>query len=438
MSLAILNTLPLYHLLKMDSISCDPMTVAVLFSGGPAPGGHNVIVGLFEALGKTHRLLGVQGGSQGLLDEAFITITEKDCKEIRNTGGFDFLCSGRTKLSTEAQFETIRRVVRRHNIGGIVIIGGDDSQTNAYVLSQQLKDVSCSVVGVPKTIDGDLQAGHRLPISFGFDTAAKTYSYLVSNLMKDCYSSRKYWHIVKLMGRSASHLTLEVALQASPHITLISEALVNRSLRDVAGLIVECIEKRRALSMDYGVVVFPEGLIESLDVSDLSLPIERDEHGNANLSGTPTETLLIDMINTMLDKPASCIPHFFGYEGRCGVPSRFDALFTYNLGVLAGHYIQEQKTGVMVGLGYDDDGLKSFDISLGALLKEEVRAGKVLHVISKTYVDLNAESYKVFVSESAQNVVQTHPKTVLPIQLFGEDSLKGPRSVALVHPRFVF
>lgn len=438
MNIEQLNTLSLPRLVTLDPVSRPETTIAVLFSGGPAPGGHNVIVGLFDALGGKHRLLGVQGGPQGLLDEAFITITQSDCDEIRNTGGFDFLGSGRTKLSTEEQFARIREVIKRHGIGGIVIIGGDDSQTNACMLSERLSDLSCSVVGVPKTIDGDLQVGSRLPISFGFDTAGKIYSYLVSNLMKDCYSARKYWHIVKIMGRSASHLTLEVGLQAAPHVTLISEALKQKSLREVAGMIVDCIQKRRALSMDYGVIVFPEGLIEALDVSDLSLPVERDDHGNANLSATPTETLLIDMVNDMLEKPAACIPHFLGYEGRCSVPSRFDAIFTYNLGLLAGHYIQQSKTGVMVGLGYDSTGLKAFDIVLKDLLQDEERGGKVMSVIAKTYVDLESESYKTFMSEAEQNVLQTKAKIVLPIQLLGDEASKGPRSLSLVHPSFVF
>ncbi|MFN3660657.1 MAG: 6-phosphofructokinase, partial [Brevinematales bacterium] len=235
--------------------------VAVLFSGGPAAGGHNVVVGLKKILGEGNTLFGVKNGPKGLLEGTLFEITDEMVKEIVNTGGFDFLGSDRTKIKTEEQYNSVKETVKKYNLNAIVVIGGDDSNTNAAILAEILFDMGVQVIGVPKTIDGDLQIGSYLPISFGFDTATKIYSELVGNILQDTPSSRKYWHFVKLMGRAASHVALEVALQTRPAITIISEEIKekNMSLDALVQSIADVIAKRASKGINHGVVVVPEG-----------------------------------------------------------------------------------------------------------------------------------------------------------------------------------
>ncbi|MDR2113326.1 MAG: diphosphate--fructose-6-phosphate 1-phosphotransferase, partial [Candidatus Accumulibacter sp.] len=386
--------------------------VAVLFSGGPAAGGHNVVCGLKHVLGPDNLLFGVRPGPRGLIRGNLFEITEADAESIINTGGFDFLGTDRTKIKTDAQFDQVRKTCLEHRLDAIVVVGGDDSNTNAAVLAEFLfKGVKADgsgvqVIGVPKTIDGDLQVGDLLPISFGFDTATKIYGEMVGNILQDMCSSLKYWHFIKLMGRSASHVTLEVALQTKPTITFISEEVAERkqSLAAIVEQIAQAVTARAAKGVNHGVVLIPEGLIEFIpemnaliaELNDVlahhatefaavvdaekaafvegkltpanarllsSLPAsvarvllaERDSHGNLQVSLIPTERLLVDMVKARVKVIDARIPfvahcHFLGYEGRCGAPTLFDAAYTYNLGLTAGSLILDGRTGYMAAV----------------------------------------------------------------------------------------
>lgn len=448
--------------------------VAVLFSGGPAAGGNNVIVGIKKALGKDNTLLGVKAGPKGLIEGDLFEISDSRINRIINLGGFDFLGSDRTKIKSDAQFEGVKNTVKKFRLDGIVVIGGDDSNTNAAFLAEALAPIGCQVIGVPKTIDGDLQVADLLPISFGFDTATKVYSELVGNILQDTPSSRKYWHFIKLMGRSASHVALEVALQTRPTVTLISEEVQekNRSLGYIVRYLAEAIVFRSCKGMSYGVVVIPEGLIEFIpEIRQLiviletfvadhenamgrlsrdqkleyvnnhieesfkelwgSLPkniqamllLDRDSHGNLQVSQIPTERLLIDMVSAEIKRirDSGAIDfhheefslsaseksgmskvdfkwnaHFFGYEGRCGAPTMFDATFTYNLGLTAGSLILDGKTGFMAGLTQLDSGAKPVAIPLTSLIKKESRQGQDVFVIEKALVKLDSNAFQYF------------------------------------------
>ena len=365
-----------------------PFNVGVILSGGQAPGGHNVICGLYDgikALNKYCRLFGFQGGPNGLVKHRYIEITGDLIEQYRNTGGFDLIGSGRTKLEKPEQFEAGLQILRELKITAVVIIGGDDSNTNAAVLAEYYKahDAGVQVIGVPKTIDGDLKNEH-IEISFGFDTATKVYSELIGNVARDCNSAKKYWHFMKLMGRSASHIALECALQTRPNYCIISEEVEarNMTLRDIAEEIADIVSKRHDMGMDYGTVLVPEGIVEFVptmkkliaelnemltkfpEISELrdeaqdnfvrehlseenrlvydSLPddvarqlaLDRDEHGNVMVSQIESERLLSRMVAHVLDVryEAGEIErikfktqhHFFGYEGRCSFPSNFE------------------------------------------------------------------------------------------------------------------
>ncbi|HNC22313.1 diphosphate--fructose-6-phosphate 1-phosphotransferase, partial [Accumulibacter sp.] len=383
--------------------------VAVLFSGGPAAGGHNVVCGLKRVLGSGNTLLGVRAGPKGLLKGSLFEITDANVDFILNTGGFDFLGSDRTKIKSDEQFAQVRETCIKHQLDAIVVVGGDDSNTNAAVLAESLftgvkaDGSGVQVIGVPKTIDGDLQIGDLLSISFGFDTATRIYSEMVGNILQDTSSSLKYWHFVKLMGRSASHVALEVALQTKPAITLISEEIAanQESLASIIDRVARVIVERSHRGMNYGVLLAPEGLIEFIpemnamiaELNDVlahhaadfaaqaddakpafvgsrlspenasllaSLPhyivnmllAERDSHGNLQVSLIPTEQLLIDMARQRVRELDANVPfaahsHFLGYEGRCGAPTLFDAAYTYNLGLTAGSLILDGRTGYM-------------------------------------------------------------------------------------------
>ncbi|MDR2431999.1 MAG: diphosphate--fructose-6-phosphate 1-phosphotransferase [Candidatus Margulisbacteria bacterium] len=467
--------------------------VAVLFSGGPAAGGHNVIAGLKTALGKKNTLLGVRGGPAGLLAGSLFKITDKDIKRILNTGGFDFLGSDRTKIKTPEQFAQVKKVCVRYKLDALVIIGGDDSNTNAALLAEYLfagvkKDGSgIQVIGVPKTIDGDLQAGRLLPISFGFDTATKIYAELVGNILQDTPSSRKYWHFIKLMGRAASHVALEVALQTRPAVTLISEEIAEKKipLHKIVKSIADTVVRRYRKGLRYGVVIIPEGLIEFIpDITSLlktlneltakyapelnglaldkrpefaarklsgskallfrSLPgyiqemllLDRDSHGNLQVSQVPTERLLIDMVAAHLKKNVPDVQfspnsHFFGYEGRCGAPSLFDAAFTFNLGLTAGSLVLANHTGYMAAFTDLQKGGRVLAIPLTGLLNIERRHGREEMVIAKALVKTNSRAFKFLASRRrdwAGSDLFTSPG---PRQLWGPAARQTPISVAL-------
>ena len=380
--------------------------VGVILSGGQAPGGHNVVSGLYDALKATNKenvLIGFKGGPSGLIEDNFIVFDDAYINEYRNTGGFDIIGSGRTKLETEEQFQIATEVCKKHGITAIVIIGGDDSNTNACVLAEYMAahKTGVQVIGCPKTIDGDLK-NEDIEISFGFDTATKTYSELIGNIERDCNSAKKYWHFIKVMGRSASHVALECALECQPNICLISEEVKakKQSLSEIADYIADAVEKRAANGNNFGVVVIPEGVVEFVpefsalinEINELlagskadafnaleswtekyafiekglskeamavfailpqaiqqQLFLERDPHGNVQVSLIESEKLFAALVGDKLKarKAAGTYTgkyatqtHFFGYEGRCAFPSNFDADYCYSLGYNAFMLIQ--------------------------------------------------------------------------------------------------
>ena len=387
--------------------------VGVILSGGQAPGGHNVVSGLYDALKATNKenvLIGFKGGPSGLIEDNFIVFDDAYINEYRNTGGFDIIGSGRTKLETEEQFKIATEVCKKHGITAIVIIGGDDSNTNACVLAEYMAahKTGVQVIGCPKTIDGDLK-NEDIEISFGFDTATKTYSELIGNIERDCNSAKKYWHFIKVMGRSASHVALECALECQPNICLISEEVKakKQSLSEIADYIADAVEKRAANGNNFGVVVIPEGVVEfvpefSALISEINellagskadafnaleswaekyafiekglskeamevfaiLPqaiqqqlfLERDPHGNVQVSLIESEKLFAALVGDKLKarKAAGTYTgknatqtHFFGYEGRCAFPSNFDADYCYSLGYNAFMLIQYGYNGYL-------------------------------------------------------------------------------------------
>ena len=388
--------------------------VGVILSGGQAPGGHNVIAGLYDALkqaNSANKLYGFLGGPSGIIDGKYVEFDDKFIDAYRNTGGFDIIGSGRTKLETEEQFEKSLAVCKKLNISAVVIIGGDDSNTNAALLAEWFvkHNAGIQVIGCPKTIDGDLK-NDQIEISFGFDTATKTYAELIGNIERDANSAKKYWHFVKIMGRSASHVALEAALQTQPNITLISEEVEEKkmSLESIINYMCDIIVKRADMGKNFGIAVIPEGLIEFIpemksmiaNLNDImaslendsafvnattirdkfdivenrleannakvyaSLPVlikgqllaDRDPHGNVQVSNIETEKLLIEMISTRLEELKSqgefigkfnAQSHFFGYEGRCAFPSNFDADYCYSLGFNAFALISFGLTGYL-------------------------------------------------------------------------------------------
>ncbi|MDR3299822.1 MAG: diphosphate--fructose-6-phosphate 1-phosphotransferase [Candidatus Accumulibacter sp.] len=467
--------------------------VAVLFSGGPAAGGHNVVYGLKRVLGAGNTLLGVRPGPKGLIHGNLFEITEADTELIINTGGFDFLGTDRTKIKTDAQFNHVKETCLKHALDAIVVIGGDDSNTNAAVLAEFLfKGVKADgtgvqVIGVPKTIDGDLQSGDLLPISFGFDTATKIYGEMVGNLLQDTRSSLKYWHFIKLMGRSASHVALEVALQTKPAITLISEEIAEKkqSLAAIVDQIAQAVTSRAAKGLNHGVVLIPEGLIEFIPemnaliaelndalarhaaqfaaVADAekaafaegqltpdnarllaSLPAyvvrmllaDRDSHGNLQVSLIPTEQLLADMVKARVKAIDAHVPfaahrHFLGYEGRCGAPTLFDAAYTYNLGLTAGSLILDGRTGYMATITDLDCGGAPRAIPLTGLLNIERRHGVDEFVIEKALVKMDSPAMRYLLSRRAAWTADDLFCSPGPRQLWGSAARQMPICVAL-------
>ena len=397
-----------------SSSNSEVRNVGVILSGGQAPGGHNVIAGLYDALKQanpSNKLYGFLGGPSGIIDGKYIEFTDEFMDQYRNTGGFDIIGSGRTKLETEDQFQESLKVCKKLNISAVVIIGGDDSNTNAALLAEWFvkNNTGIQVIGCPKTIDGDLK-NEQIEISFGFDTATKTYAELIGNIQRDANSAKKYWHFIKIMGRSASHVALEAALQTQPNITLISEEVEEKqmSLDSIVNYMSDIVVKRAAMGKNFGIAVVPEGLIEFIpemksmisNLNDImaeletdssflaatsmsekfeiverrlddnnasvysSLPAsikaqllaDRDPHGNVQVSKIETEKLLIEMISSRLNElksqgqyvgKFSAQSHFFGYEGRCAFPSNFDADYCYSLGFNAFALINNGLTGYL-------------------------------------------------------------------------------------------
>jgi len=438
--------------------------IGVILSGGQAPGGHNVIAGLFDAMKQANpenKLYGFLGGPSGIIDGKYIELTEDIIGNYRNTGGFDIIGSGRTKLETEEQFKKAWNVCQNLNITGIVIIGGDDSNTNAALLAEWFleKNAGIQVIGCPKTIDGDLK-NEQIEISFGFDTATKTYAELVGNIQRDANSAKKYWHFIKLMGRSASHVALEVALQTHPNVTLISEEVEAKkmSLASVVTEISRVVAARAEEGKNFGIVLVPEGLIEFIPeiksmISNLndtlalieddadymnasndlekfeiiknklepqnaavysSLPVfikaqllmDRDPHGNVQVSRIDTEKLLIAMVKERLAKMKeeglyhgkfSDLAHFFGYEGRCAFPSNFDADYCYSLGFNAFALMNFGLTGYISSVRNLTAPAKDWvagGIPLTMMMNMEKRHGEFKPVIKKALVEIDGPVFK--------------------------------------------
>ena len=462
------------------------INVGVILSGGQAPGGHNVISGLFDGIKKlnpANRLYGFILGPGGLVDHNYMELTEDIIDEYRNTGGFDIIGSGRTKLEKKEQFDKGLEILKALDIKALVIIGGDDSNTNACVLAEYYKaiDAGVQVIGCPKTIDGDLK-NSEIETSFGFDTATKVYSEVIGNIMRDCNSAKKYWHFIKLMGRSASHVTLECALQTHPNITLIGEEVEakNQSLDDVVTYIADAVADRATRGMDYGVVLVPEGLIEFIpaikklisELNDMlaanqadfdmvaddkkidyvlkhlsdenaaifkSLPLsvsrqlalERDPHGNVQVSLIETEQLLAEMVGKKLSQwkkdglfsgKFSTQHHFFGYEGRCAAPSNFDADYCYSLGFNASMLIAAGKTGYMSSVKNTSKPVDEWiagGIPITMMMNMEKRNGQMKPVIRKALVELDGKPYKYFVAHRTKWARETEFVYPGPIQYFG-------------------
>ena len=462
------------------------INVGVILSGGQAPGGHNVISGLFDGIKKLNpenRLFGFILGPGGLVDHNYMELTADIIDEYRNTGGFDIIGSGRTKLEKKDQFDKGLEILKALNIKALVIIGGDDSNTNACVLAEYYKAIGAGVqvIGCPKTIDGDLK-NSEIETSFGFDTATKVYSEVIGNIMRDCNSAKKYWHFIKLMGRSASHVTLECALQTHPNITLIGEEVEakNQTLDDVVTYIADVVADRATRGMNYGVVLVPEGLIEFIpaikalisELNDMlaanqkdfemiadskkidyvlqhlsapnaaifrSLPetvsrqlaLDRDPHGNVQVSLIDTEQLLAEMVGKKLEQwkkdglyhgKFSTQHHFFGYEGRCAAPSNFDADYCYSLGFNASMLIAAGKTGYMSSVKNTSKPVDEWiagGIPITMMMNMEKRSGEMKPVIKKALVELDGKPYKYFVAhrtEWARDTCYVYPG---PIQYFG-------------------
>ena len=476
--------------LKFEPTEGEPanvrINVGVILSGGQAPGGHNVISGLFDGikkLNKDNKLYGFLLGPAGLIEHKYIEITAELVDEYRNTGGFDIIGSGRTKLEKKEQFDKGLEILQALDIKALVIIGGDDSNTNACVLAEYYKAIGAGVqvIGCPKTIDGDLK-NSEIEASFGFDTATKVYSEVIGNIMRDCNSAKKYWHFIKLMGRSASHVTLECALQTHPNVTLIGEEVEakNQTLDDIVTYIAEVVTDRANLGLNYGVVLVPEGLIEFIpaikkliaELNDMlaanqadfelvaddhkidyvlahlseenasifrSLPLsvsrqlalERDPHGNVQVSLIETEQLLAEMVAKKLAQwkkdgiytgKFATQHHFFGYEGRCAAPSNFDADYCYSLGYNAAMLISFGKTGYMSSIKntcLPADKWIAGGIPITMMMNMEKRNGEMKPVIRKALVPLSGHPYKYFVchrSDWARNTSFVYPG---PIQYFG-------------------
>ncbi|MBQ2056022.1 MAG: diphosphate--fructose-6-phosphate 1-phosphotransferase [Bacteroidaceae bacterium] len=481
-----------------EAVKGEPITVGVILSGGQAPGGHNVISGLFDGIKSINpesRLFGFILGPGGFVDHNYMELTSDIIDEYRNTGGFDIIGSGRTKLEKVEQFEKGLEIIRELNIKAIVIIGGDDSNTNACVLAEyyKAKNYGVQVIGCPKTIDGDLKNEH-IETSFGFDTATKTYSEVIGNIQRDCNSARKYWHYIKLMGRSASHIALECALQCQPNICLISEEVEakNQSLDDIVTYIANVVAERAKNGKNYGTVLVPEGLIEFVpamkkliaELNDLlsanaqefamikksaqleyvtgklskenaeifsSLPervakqlcADRDPHGNVQVSLIDTEQLLAEMVGVKLAKMKeegkyvgkyNTQHHFFGYEGRCATPSNFDADYCYSLGFSASRLIQAGKTGYMSVIKNTTKPAAEWiagGVPITMMMNMEKRNGEMKPVIQKALVKLDGAPFLEFAKNRENWALNDCFVFPGPIQYFGPSEVCDQPTITL-------
>ena len=483
-----------------ESTPSEVRNVGVILSGGQAPGGHNVIAGLYDALKQANsknNLYGFLGGPSGIIEGKYVEFNDEFINDYRNTGGFDIIGSGRTKLETEEQFKSALEVCRKLNISAVVIIGGDDSNTNAALLAEWFvaNNANIQVICCPKTIDGDLK-NEQIEISFGFDTATKTYGELIGNIERDANSAKKYWHFVKIMGRSASHVALEAALQTQPNITLISEEVEQKkmSLSSIIDYMTDIVVKRSEMGKNFGIAVIPEGLIEFVpelktmiaNLNDImptlekdskytsgsdaekiaiientlssenasvfkSLPaliksqllMDRDPHGNVQVSKIETEKLLISMIEEKLaglkkegkySGKFSTQSHFFGYEGRCAFPSNFDADYCYSLGFNAFALINFGLTGYLSSVRNLTEPANDWvagGVPLTMMMNMERRHGEMKPVIKKALVELDGPVFKKL--EENREDWALHDRYLFPgaIQYFGPSSVCDITTVTL-------
>ncbi|KAH9798038.1 Pyrophosphate--fructose 6-phosphate 1-phosphotransferase subunit beta 1 [Citrus sinensis] len=464
-----------------DAVRSDEkLKIGVVLSGGQAPGGHNVISGIYDYLqdrAKGSVLYGFRGGPAGIMKCKYVELTSNYIYPYRNQGGFDMICSGRDKIETPEQFKQATETAVKLDLDGLVVIGGDDSNTNACLLAEHFrsKNLKTLVMGCPKTIDGDLKC-KEVPASFGFDTACKIYAEMIGNVMIDARSTGKYYHFVRLMGRAASHITLECALQTHPNITIIGEevAAKKQTLKNVTDYIVDIICKRAELGYNYGVILIPEGLIDFIPevqqlIAELNeilahevvdeggqwkkkltkqslqlfeflpqaiqeqLMLERDPHGNVQVAKIETEKMLIQMVETELENRKKGVnkgqfkgqSHFFGYEGRCGLPTNFDATYCYALGYGAGALLHSGKTGLISSVGNLAAPVEEWTVSgtaLTALMDVERRHGKFKPVIKKAMVELDGAPFKKFVSMRDEWALNNRYISPGPIQFTGPTS----------------
>lgn len=489
-----------FNSLENENVS-GVKNVGVILSGGQAPGGHNVIAGLYDALKQANsqnKLYGFLGGPSGIIDGKYVEFTDSFIDEYRNTGGFDIIGSGRTKLETQEQFEKSLAVCKKLELSAVVIIGGDDSNTNAALLAEWFveNNTGIQVIGCPKTIDGDLK-NDQIEISFGFDTATKTYGELIGNIQRDANSAKKYWHFIKIMGRSASHVALEAALQTQPNITLVSEEVEEKkmSLNSIIEYMADIISKRASSGKNFGIAIIPEGLIEFIpemksmiaNLNDLmgeleidpnynnatstherfeivqnrlkdenskvfeSLPalikaqllMDRDPHGNVQVSRIETEKLLIEMIRVKLDEMKkqgeyvgkfSEQAHFFGYEGRCAFPSNFDADYCYSLGFNAFALINFGLTGYLSSIKNLTQPAQSWiagGVPITMMMNMEKRHGEFKPVIQKALVELDGPVFKKLEKNREDWALNDKYKFPGAIQYFGPASVCDLTTVTL-------
>ncbi|MDE7381752.1 MAG: diphosphate--fructose-6-phosphate 1-phosphotransferase [Muribaculaceae bacterium] len=477
----------------------EPFNVGIILSGGQAPGGHNVVSGIFDGikhLNKECRLYGFLMGPAGFINHQYMELTAGYIKEYRNTGGFDIIGSGRTKLETPEQFDSGLKILKELNIKALVIIGGDDSNTNAAVLAEyyKAKGESIQVIGVPKTIDGDLK-NEWIETSFGFDTACKVYSEVIGNIQRDCNSAKKYYHFIKLMGRSASHIALECALETQPNVCIISEEIQAKrmTLDNIVSYLCYVIAERAKLGWNFGTILVPEGLIEFIpsvksliqELNDvlvdhaaeiegleeldklraihqyltpknadlyksfpkhiaLQLSLDRDSHGNVQVSLIETESLLSEMVAKRLDEMEkegeysgtfNAQHHFFGYEGRCADPTNFDADYTYALGYNAAMLINSGVTGYMSSVRNLTDHTENWipgGIPITMMMNMERRNGEMKPVIQKALVNLNGRPYLKFASMRETLALNTLYQYPGPIQYFGPAEVCDRPSMTLL------
>ena len=483
-----------------NTSAAKKQVVGVILSGGQAPGGHNVICGLYDAIKATDKnnvLLGFKGGPSGLIDDDYIEFTDEYINAYRNTGGFDIIGSGRTKLETEEQFRIVTEVAKKHGLTAIVIIGGDDSNTNAAVLAEYMAahHTGVQVIGCPKTIDGDLK-NEDIEASFGFDTATKTYSELIGNIERDANSAKKYWHFIKVMGRSASHVALECALETQPNICLIGEEVAAKkmSLAAIANYIADSVEKRGNNGENFGVAIIPEGIVEFVpefsrliaEINELlagskteefnALPdwdakyafikkglsgesfavfdilpqfvqqqlfLERDPHGNVQVSLIESEKLFSEMVKAELEKRKAAGTykgkfgsqhHFFGYEGRCAFPSNFDADYCYSLGYNAFMLIQYGYTGYLSKVSNISRPAEEWvagGMPITKMMNMERRNGEDKPVIRKALVELDGAPFRYFEAHRDEWAVKTAFTYPGAIQYFGPSEVCDLTTITL-------